>query len=132
MKYLLLACLAMSVAIPAYSQHSFTVIIKDKLTREPLIGATAHIAGTSIGSSADEKGIVTIHNIPSGKQAVVYALLGYEQRIDTLEFPRAEGDTILIDLATEEGECLKSPKLVQLRKKLRSRKRRKKSNPRGL
>ena len=106
MKYLLLACLAMSVAIPAYSQHSFTVIIKDKLTREPLIGATAHIAGTSIGSSADEKGIVTIHNIPSGKQAVVYALLGYEQRIDTLEFPRAEGDTILIDLATEEGEEL--------------------------
>lgn len=70
-----------------YSQNNFTAILKDKVTNEALIGATAVLEGTVIGSSTDFDGKLTITGIPDGKKVIVFSYVGYETFKDTFEFP---------------------------------------------
>lgn len=71
----------------ANAQNNYRAIIKDKITGEPLHGAVAAIEGTTIGDGADAEGRLHIENIPDGKQVIVYYLVGYEMRKDTITFP---------------------------------------------
>ncbi|OJW77909.1 MAG: collagen-binding protein [Bacteroidetes bacterium 46-16] len=106
MKHILMALIAIITAAPGYSQHSYHAIIKDTKTKEPLIGATAQLVGTTLGGSADANGLVTIQQIPAGRYAIIYRFIGFETRSDTLEFPLATADTALVLLEAEEGEDL--------------------------
>ena len=87
------------------AQNIFTAVIKDADSKEPLIGATAVLAGTSKGAKADDKGVVTITGIPNGRHAVTISFLGYQERTDTFSFPFT-GDTpvIFLEHAGEEME----------------------------
>ena len=71
----------------SYSQNTFTAILKDKTTNEPLIGATALLEGTTTGASADFNGKLTIAGIPDGKHVIVFSYVGYETLKDTFAFP---------------------------------------------
>lgn len=71
----------------AFSQNSFKTIVKDNITNEALIGANAIIKGTRIGGTADEKGELTISNIPNGKQTIQFSYIGYEDTELDVEFP---------------------------------------------
>lgn len=62
------------------AQQSLTFIIRDSLTREPLIGATVMIIGTEKGGSADEKGRVTLNSIPIGYLSYQIRMVGYLER----------------------------------------------------
>lgn len=84
------------------AQHTLNAIIKDADSKEPLAGATAVLAGTTHGAKADEHGRLRISGIPAGRHAVVFRLLGYSERKDTLGFPMAE-DTLTV-LLVREGE----------------------------
>ena len=86
----------------AYTQNTFQAVIKDAHTKEPLIGATAVLEGTSTGASADLNGLVTISNIPNGKQIIVFSFVGYETHKDTFEFPLSSNQQVIIFL--EGGE----------------------------
>lgn len=98
----LLFILCFFVFTKAYSQNTFQAVIKDAHTKEPLIGATAVLVGSTTGASADLKGLVTINNIPNGTQIIVFSFVGYETRKDTFEFPLPSNQQFIIFL--EGGE----------------------------
>ena len=60
--------------------YSATVqgIIRDKRTKEPLIGANVMLKGTSLGSSTDENGFYLIQDVGLGKYSLIVSYIGYE------------------------------------------------------
>ncbi|HEY0244945.1 MAG TPA: TonB-dependent receptor [Mucilaginibacter sp.] len=96
MKKLKLLLIALLYTVIAYSQNTFKAIIKDAKTNEPLIGATAIVQGTAKGASSDTAGLVTLTNIPDGKQIIKFTYMGYESQPDTLTFPWMQNTPTLI------------------------------------
>lgn len=86
MKYYLLAALLL-VSLPSFSQNQFNAIVKDKITDEPIAGATAYIQSLNIGSSAAADGSLAINNIPDGKHTIAFSMLGYDEQQLSVEFP---------------------------------------------
>jgi hypothetical protein len=70
-KIILLLLVAFNITT-VFAQNSFRAIIKDSETKEPLIGATAIVEGTTNGSTADTSGLIIISNIPYGKQEIQF------------------------------------------------------------
>ncbi|MCC9135103.1 TonB-dependent receptor domain-containing protein [Pontibacter silvestris] len=103
-KYICVLLLLLSNTM-AYSQNMLNAIIKDSETKEPLIGATASINGTTIGAGSNAKGEINLAGIPNGQQVIRYSYVGYEDRLDTLTFPLAQQTPIIV-LLQHEGEEL--------------------------
>ncbi|VAX29453.1 TonB-dependent receptor; Outer membrane receptor for ferrienterochelin and colicins [hydrothermal vent metagenome] len=82
------------------AQNSFSAIIKDKETKEPLIGVNVVLEGTTNGTSSDLKGMITIQNIPDGKQTFVFSYIGYETVEKSYQFPLIKTEPIIIYLET--------------------------------
>jgi outer membrane receptor for ferrienterochelin and colicins len=85
------------------AQNTFIAKIQDSETREPLIGASALLAGTNKGVKADANGIVVLSNIPDGKHVINFRYIGYEERLDTITFPTGK-DTLVLVLERESEE----------------------------
>lgn len=102
----ILLFLAITFCTFARAQNTYTVLIKDKHTGEPLPGAAAAIEGTATGGSANAEGKLQIANIPDGRQVIVFHLVGYELRKDTIIFPLPAGqpEPALILLTPEAEE----------------------------
>ena len=101
-KIILLLMVAFNIHT-VFGQNTFKAVIKDSETKEPLIGATAILSGTT-GATADIDGLITLINIPNGKQIIEFRYIGYEIRKDTFEFPLATSDPIEIFLQSETDE----------------------------
>ncbi len=104
MQKLILPFLAILCPYIAISQNTFKATIKDAETKEPLFGATGTVQGTTNGARSDENGLITIKNIPNGKQVVRFYFVGYQERIDTLNFPYSLTEPLEILLMTENEE----------------------------
>jgi outer membrane receptor for ferrienterochelin and colicins len=102
-KIILLLMVAFNIHT-VFGQNTFKSVIKDSKTKEPLIGATAILSGTTTGATADIDGLITLTNIPNGKQIIEFRYIGYEIRKDTFEFPLATSDPIEIFLQSETDE----------------------------
>jgi outer membrane receptor for ferrienterochelin and colicins len=87
MKKIIVLFTALLYTAMAYAQDTFKAIIKDAKTNETLIGATAIIQGINKGATTDAAGLITLTNIPAGKQIIRFSYIGYEPRTDTLTFP---------------------------------------------
>ena len=94
----LLACMCASLK----AQNNLTARIYEEAEKEPLIGATAVLAGTSNGAASDANGIIHLSNIADGKQAITFSFIGFEQRTDTINFPY--NDTLMVYLKGEGDE----------------------------
>lgn len=103
MQKIILPLLALLYSVVAFGQNNFKANIKDAETKEPLIGATAILQGSTNGATADQNGFVELKNIPNGKQVILFSFIGYAERIDTLNFPLTHSDTMEI-LLNSEGE----------------------------
>ncbi|MEO8169125.1 MAG: TonB-dependent receptor, partial [bacterium] len=88
----------------AFSQNTFKAFLKDTETREPLVGGTAVIEGTTIGASADEQGYIEIKNIPDGTQTIFFSVVGYEKHMEILSFPLSSPTMFEILLHHHEKE----------------------------
>ena len=88
--------------LPLKAQHSLTATIKDVITKEPIPGVIARIAGTMNAVAADENGFITLTNIPEGQQLIQFNFIGYEEKTDTLVFP--QNDTLTIFLTPDRDE----------------------------
>lgn len=97
---LLLLLLAGSVVM---AQHTLTAVISDAASSQPLPGAAAKISKTSIGATADEKGIVNLTGIPAGSQQLSFSFVGYEPQEQNLTFPTAS-DTLIVLLVADDEE----------------------------
>lgn len=69
------------------AQNIFKAIVKDGDTKEILVGVNAVLNKTANGASSDENGIITISNIPDGKQHITFSYLGYESETKSYTFP---------------------------------------------
>lgn len=91
-------------AVNAVAQNQLVLSIKNAENREPVIGATVQIAGTSLGASADGNGIVTLSNIPEGQQTLLVRSIGFKEINLSLTFPLVSADPIEILLKADEDE----------------------------
>jgi iron complex outermembrane receptor protein len=108
-KKIIVLTIALLYTAIAYSQNTFKAIIKDAKSKEILIGATAALMGSTSGASSDTSGLVMLDNIPDGKQIIRISYVGYETQLDTLVFPLAQSQPIVIFLQPEgkgDGEEL--------------------------
>ncbi len=106
MKFFILPLLAVIYTSVAFGQNTFKAIIKDRESKEKLIGATAIIQGTTNGASADQNGFIEIKNIPDGKQIIIIRYIGYQEKTYAFIFPLTQTEPLEILLSTGEGEEL--------------------------
>ena len=69
-----------------------------------MIGVTASIKGTSLAATSNENGLIIIENIPDGIQEIHFSYIGFNDYIDTLEFPLADNSPIEILLKESSEE----------------------------
>ncbi len=103
MKSILLLAFMAFIYLPLRAQNSLKAVILNEEDKEPLIGATAVLAGSANGAAADVNGFINLTNIPDGKQAITFSFIGYEERTDTILFPYP--DTLIVYLR-EAGDEL--------------------------
>jgi outer membrane receptor for ferrienterochelin and colicins len=104
MKKLTVLFIALLYTAIAYSQNTFTAVLKDAATNQPLIGATATLQGTTKGAPSDTSGLVTLSNLPNGKQVIMFRYIGYINRQDTITFPLTQLQPMEISLQKEDNE----------------------------
>jgi len=104
MKIFVLPCLLFIYTSLIWGQNTFKAIVKDNETKKPLFGATVLVQGTNNGSISDQNGLVQIRNIPDGKQVLVFRFVGYEERIESFDFPMIQSEPVEIYLSVGEEE----------------------------
>ena len=104
MKYYILPVMAMFFAFHGLAQNTFTAIVRDSETKEPLIGATVLVRGTTNGSTTDQSGFAQLNNIPNGRTVILIRSVGYEEIANGYIFPLVEQQPIEILLSTVEEE----------------------------
>lgn len=88
----------------AFAQNTFKAVIQDSETKEPLVGATAILKGTTNGSSADIEGKITLQNIPDSLQTIVFNYIGYEKFELNIKFPLNDTSVQIILLKNDAKE----------------------------
>lgn len=105
MKKILIASFFMALNLCVYAQNTFKAVIKDSEKKEPLVGVTAQITGTTIAITSDEKGQIILTGIPNGLQKIQFSYMGFSQRTDSFNFPLEDTAPIEI-LLSEQSEDL--------------------------
>ncbi|NRF39521.1 TonB-dependent receptor domain-containing protein [Pedobacter foliorum] len=100
-KYILIMA-ALFFTVSAYAQNTYNAVVKNVKTNEGIIGANIKVQGTNISFISGADGIVTLNNVPSGKQIIQFSYVGFKTRTDTLNFPLTQPSPMLILLETEE------------------------------
>ncbi|MEP6675985.1 MAG: TonB-dependent receptor, partial [Ferruginibacter sp.] len=88
----------------AKAQNNFKAIIKDNVTKEPLIGASVSIQKINIGGSTNQNGFIELKNIPNGKHLINISYAGSATKTEAIIFPLAVTDTLEILLQTENKD----------------------------
>jgi len=65
---------------------NFTVsgVVKDKVTKDPLIGANVYVEGTSIGSATNNKGFYSLTGLKEGSYLIKASYIGYKSFSDSI------------------------------------------------
>ncbi len=89
----------------SFAQNSFKAIIRDKKTKETLIGATISIETLKIGATSDEKGVAILNNIPNGEFIIQFRSVGYQENRTGFKFPLpSPNDIVEIELETKDTD----------------------------
>ncbi|MCB9163128.1 MAG: TonB-dependent receptor [Flavobacteriales bacterium] len=101
-RWLTLIALFAMLNITLFAQSDLQVLVQDSTTAEPLFGATAIIAGTTIGGVADVQGRITITNVPDGSHVLMVRELGHAERRIRFTSPYTGMMTVKLALAVTE------------------------------
>ena len=104
MKKILIVSFFMALNLCVYAQNTLNIVVKSIETNEPLNGVTASIKGTSNAATSDENGQITLSNIPDGIQEINFSYMGFNEHIETLEFPLKDKNVIEILLQESSEE----------------------------
>ncbi|GIM58352.1 hypothetical protein CAPN007_05590 [Capnocytophaga canimorsus] len=77
----------MTLNLCVYAQNTFKAVIKDSEKKEPLMGVTAQVTGTTIATISDENGHIILTGIANGLQEIQFSYIGFTQRTDSFNFP---------------------------------------------
>lgn len=98
----LLLFILITIPLHAQEQSSISGIVTDKNTGEALFGANIYLKGTHIGSTANENGIYSVTQVPTGRWIVVCSMLNYVKQEREINIG---GDTSLtIDFLLKNDE----------------------------
>lgn len=91
-KLLFLALLMMFTSTIFAQNLSINFKLEDSTNHEVLIGASVRLLNTkkAIGGSADVNGLVTLKNLPTGKQLFEASFIGYEKKQIEITLPLSE------------------------------------------
>ena len=95
----------MALNLCVYAQNTFKAVIKDSEKKEPLMGVTAQVTGTTIATTSDENGQIILTGIPNGLKEIQFSYIGFAQRTDSFNFPLEDTAPIEI-LLYEQSEDL--------------------------
>ncbi|EKB58249.1 MULTISPECIES: TonB-dependent receptor [Flavobacteriales] len=87
MKKILFVSFFMTLNLCVYAQNTFKAVIKDSEKKEPLMGVTAQVTGTTIATISDENGHIILTGIANGLQEIQFSYIGFTQRTDSFNFP---------------------------------------------
>jgi len=103
--YLLLCGLLLSTA--GFAQSTFRVLVLDSTTREPLIGVSAVVHGTTTGGATDNRGRLTLPILSGEAVQVDFSYLGYQPRSVRVTLPQTTPLTVLLPPDAEQlGEVI--------------------------
>ncbi len=71
-----------------FAQHNLYLVVHDKATREPLVGANISIAGLNTGATSDENGTAILNNIPTGSYRIDISFMGYKSEHRNVSFDK--------------------------------------------
>ena len=98
---LMLCCFSLTTV---FAQQ--TTEVRGRVTdenKQPLIGVDVVVEGTSIGVSTNDKGFYELHNVPVGKQTIVFSYLGFQTlKIRTDVAPNLSGTHTHLDVQLSE------------------------------
>lgn len=100
----LLTVFLLAITTLVMGQSEFKARVLDGSSREPLVGATAVLKGTTNGATTDLEGNVTVAKIPNDQQILVISSIGYQTVELTLQFPLLQKEPHIILLAVAELE----------------------------
>lgn len=96
------------------SASSIKGTVTDKITKEPLIGATIQIYGTSTGVVTDVDGKFKLNNLKNGVYNLEINYISYKPlRVENLTVP--ENDVIALDIEMEPDDILLADVIVSAR-----------------
>lgn len=104
MKRLFLSLATVLLMTSVTAQNSFRAVLKDSENKEPLIGATAIVHGSTLGATAGANGLIVLNNIPNGSHVIEFRSIGYAARQDTLLFPLTSSEPLEILLIADSEE----------------------------
>ena len=117
-RFIIVFLLTLCFTLPIYGQGSAVIsgVVLDKVTGDPLPGASVFIEGTSIGAAANDEGEYRIPRVPAGTYVLVATYIGYQEvKTDItvagedialnieMEFTTFEGEDIVVT-AQAEGQ----------------------------
>ena len=104
MKKIVFVAFFMTLNLCVFAQNTLNAVIRNSENKNLLIGVTASIKGTSLAATSNENGLIIIENIPDGIQEIHFSYIGFNDYIDTLEFPLADNSPIEILLKESSEE----------------------------
>lgn len=104
MKKIVFVSFFMTLNLCVFAQNTLNAVIRNSENKNLLIGVTASIKGTSLAATSNENGLIIIENIPNGIQEIHFSYIGFNDYIDTLEFPLADNSPIEILLKESSEE----------------------------
>ena len=89
-----------------YSQNTLKVIVKDSKTQENLIGVSVQVQESTVSGITDNSGTLELNSIKDGEQKITFSILGYEDFLLKVNFPRQNDTVLSVELSSADEEEL--------------------------
>ena len=106
MKYILFLAVSLIISQPVIAQNNIRFTVQDEQTKEFLIGVTAQLKGTQLGTSTNENGFAELKNIPDGMQTLIFRYVGYKPMEKQVQFPQTESLFVFLKPSTQELDAV--------------------------
>ncbi|MFD1095779.1 TonB-dependent receptor [Salegentibacter chungangensis] len=114
MKLIYTCMLLLAAYSSAYSQNSFSGIVKDLDTGEPIFSATVYFPQLEKGTVTEMDGSFSLSNLPEGKYKLVISTVGYASFSEEIRVPSETRSFSLKPAAVEMEEVIISTPFHQL------------------
>ncbi len=108
MKNLILLLLMLSIQVAAFAQNTgkITGKVMDKITGEPLVGATVTLRGSNASTITDNNGSFTLSNLKAGKGNIVISYVGYADMVQgvTISSGGSETADVVMTVSNRPGD----------------------------
>src|SRR5689334_12949588 len=104
-KALLLFAFISTSLLATAQTGSISGLVADSVTKEPVIGASILVAGTSIGASTDLDGKFTLKNIPAGAQTIIVTYVIYKTKsVANIAVVAGQTTEVTVELSEESKQ----------------------------